>query len=61
MKVLICSNPECATFEWGNPDEEPDINQPCIFCHSLLRKVTKEEQEDANKLTGVGTYETQRH
>ncbi len=50
MKVLICSNPNCATFEWGTPDEKPDIKQPCIFCHSCLRKVSEEEQREADTI-----------
>lgn len=49
-KVLICSDLECGTFEWGTPGSDPDISQPCIFCNSLLREVTKEEQEEADSL-----------
>ncbi len=50
MKVFICSNTECSTFEWGAPGREPDVNQPCIFCGRKLREVTEEEQAEADEI-----------
>jgi hypothetical protein len=48
MNVLICSNLECATFDWGDFGSEVDITQPCAFCGASLKNVTQEEQAEAD-------------
>ena len=53
MKVLICSDPDCATFEWRNPDEELCLRGACIFCGAFLREVTEEEQKEADEIVGA--------